>query len=77
MTGCATLRGFGLVAPNLPPCLRVAHFVGFVDIVRLFRWFFGPTLTYFGSNRLKLFPVTSRGSLSHSSVPKKENETPQ
>lgn len=75
MTGWTTLLGLGLVAPKRPPCLRVAHLVGFVDIVRLFRRFFGPTLTYFGSNRLKLFPVTSLGSLSHSSLPKNEDET--
>lgn len=72
-TGLATLSlGFGLIdPPNLPPCFKVAHLFGFVE--RLFLKFLGPILTYFGSNRLKLFPVTSRGSLSHSSVPKNIN----
>lgn len=61
--------GFGLSdPPNLPPCFKVAHLFGFVD--KLFRRFFGPMLTYLGSNRLKLLPVTSRGSLSHSSLSK-------
>lgn len=53
--------GFGLnEPPNLPPCFKVAHLFGFVE--RLFRRFFGPMLTYLGSKRLKLLPVTSRGS---------------
>ena len=59
--------------PNLPPCFKVAHLFGFVDNL-LFR-FFGPTLTYLGSKRLKLFPVTSRGSLSQTSLPKNKWKT--
>lgn len=54
--------------PKRPPCFNVAHLVGLVE--RLFRRFFGPMLTYFGSKRLKLLPVMSRGSLSHSSLSK-------
>jgi hypothetical protein len=60
--------GLGLSEPpNLPPCFNVAHLFGLVD--KLFLRFFGPTLTYLGSNRLKLSD-TSRGSLSQSSLSK-------
>ena len=56
--------GFGLrEPPNLPLCLRVAH----LFVVKFVFVFLGPMLTYFGSNLLKLFAETSRGSLSLSS----------
>lgn len=62
--------GLGLrEPPNRPPCFSVAHLFGLVD--KLFRRFFGPMLTYLGSNRLKLLPVISRGSLSLSSLSKR------
>lgn len=59
--------GFGLrEPPNRPLCLSVAHLL--VDIERFVLGVLGPMDTYFGSNLLKLFCETSRGSLSLSAV---------
>lgn len=62
-------RGLGLKEPpKRPPCLSVAHLL----VVKLvLAVFFGPMLTYFGSNLLKLSIVTFRGSLSPSPGKKK------